>query len=256
MIAPTSDPLGAQRLEEMREAGFDYIEMSLAHVAVLGEEAFQSLSARIEGAGLRCEACNNFFPASIRLTGPESDLPAALRYATAAMDRAKTLGAEVIVFGSAGARHLPEGFDYGRGCEQLVELLRALAPLAERRGMSIATEALNQLECNIINRLSEAVDLAKAVNRSAVGVVIDSYHLEIEEEDLGIIGSAGPLARHVHIALGRSRRFPVVWDRHLSAVFGSLVAAGYQGRCSIEAYTDDFVGDAGRSLKLLRQLRS
>ena len=37
----------------------------------------------VERSGLRCEACNNFFPPQVRLTGPAADLPAALEYAEA-----------------------------------------------------------------------------------------------------------------------------------------------------------------------------
>ena len=88
MIAPDRDPLGIESVEAMAAAGFDYIELSLAHLAALDDGAFQRVVDRVARSGIRCEACNNFFPPHVRLTGPEADLDAAVDYATRAMGRA------------------------------------------------------------------------------------------------------------------------------------------------------------------------
>ena len=110
MVSPSTDPIGIEILEPMAAMGFDYIELSLANLAALAVSEFGVVEARLAKSGLRCEACNNFFPASLRLTGPGARLSGALEYAQGAMARAARLGASVIVFGSSGAKNVPPGF--------------------------------------------------------------------------------------------------------------------------------------------------
>ncbi|MDO8834916.1 MAG: hypothetical protein Q7V01_04940, partial [Vicinamibacterales bacterium] len=70
MIAPETDPVGSGAIDVLAAAGYDYVELSLRDVAALDPRAFASLRRRLRDAGLACEACNNFLPSAIRLTGP------------------------------------------------------------------------------------------------------------------------------------------------------------------------------------------
>jgi len=49
-------------VEALAEIGYDYIELSLSDLTALPEPAFASLVERVNRSGIRCEACNNFFP--------------------------------------------------------------------------------------------------------------------------------------------------------------------------------------------------
>jgi D-psicose/D-tagatose/L-ribulose 3-epimerase len=253
MISPVDDPGGLAQTELIAEAGFDYVELSLSHVTALGGAAFESLVRRVAQSGLQCEACNNFFPASVRLTGPDADLAAATEYAEHAIARAATLGAGVIVFGSSAARNVPDGFPRDLAWRQLVELLRSAGAFAERHGIEIWIEALNRPESNIVNDLPDAVRLSDEVSHPRVGVLIDSYHLLMEGESIDVLKDMGDHARHVHVAAGRDRRFPLRWDAELPGFFEGLRDIGYTGRCSIEAYTDSFAQDAKAALAMLRR---
>jgi sugar phosphate isomerase/epimerase len=81
MISPSTDPIGIEIVETMAEIGFDYTELSLSDIAALPEGAFADLARRVERSRIQCEACNNFFPRTIRLTGAEAHLHVALDYA-------------------------------------------------------------------------------------------------------------------------------------------------------------------------------
>jgi hypothetical protein len=148
MISPSTDPVGTDVVEKMAEIGFDYIELSLSDLAALPESAFGDLARRIDRSGIRCEACNNFFPRRIRLTGEQARLKTALEYAHQALDRAARLGAQIIVFGSSGAKNVPEGFSKETAWRQIVELLRQLGPEAAERGLTIVIEPINRRESN------------------------------------------------------------------------------------------------------------
>jgi D-psicose/D-tagatose/L-ribulose 3-epimerase len=255
MIAPATDPVGVEMIETMAELGFDYIELSLAHLAALDQGRYRELGRRVERSGLRCEACNNFFPPAIRLTGVDARPDAALEYAERALDRAAGLGARVIVFGSSGAKNVPAGFDHRAAWRQIVELLRRLGPMAASRGLAIAIEPLNKTESNIVNLAAEGLRLAAEVAHPHVGLLVDYYHLAMEREAPAILVEAGSAIRHLHMAQVAGRRFPCARESAgMAAFFDAIRSIRYTGRCSIEAYTDDFAADARQALAFLRAM--
>ena len=255
MISP-ADPLGADIVEQLATLGYDYLELSLRDLAALTEPAFADLAARLERAGIPCEACNNFFPAGIRLTGPEADLSQALAYAQAALARAARLGVAVVVFGSSGARNVPAGFPMDAAWTQLRRLLEALGPVAEAQGITIVIEHLNRGESNILNSIAEGWRMAREVAHPRVRVLADAYHVRQEHEDPAILTQVTPPIAHVHVAERAERIFPTGNDAELAAFFGQLRAAGYAQRVSIEGYTTDFFPDAARALRVCRALAS
>ena len=254
MISPSADPVGVEIVEALAEIGYDYIELSLSDLAALSETAFASLVERVNRSGIRCEACNNFFPRRIPLTGDQARLNHALAYAAQAMDRAARVGAETIVFGSAGAKNVPIGFPVDAAWRKIVELLQHLGPMAAQRGLTIAIEPINRQEANIVTLASEGLRLAREVNHPQVQLLVDYYHLMMEKEDFGILAEAGPALRHVHFAKVDGRKFPDREEEEYRKFFSCLQRIGYARRCSIEAYTTDFATDAGQALPLLKQL--
>jgi D-psicose/D-tagatose/L-ribulose 3-epimerase len=254
MISPADDPVGIRVAGAMAEIGFDYIELSLSDIVALPEPSFAALAQRLEKSGIACEACNNFFPARIRLTGPEARMEPAIEYACRALDRAARLGARVIVFGSSGAKNVPAGFPEPDAWRQIAALLRQLGPLAADHSITIAIEPINRLESNIVNLAAEGLRLVREVGHPNIQLLIDYYHLMMEMENPAIIQEAGPAIRHLHFAQVEGRLFPRKREASYARFFESLIASGYQGRCSIEAFTQDFAADARRALGVLREV--
>jgi len=254
MIAPARDSIGVEIVETAAEIGFDYIELSLRDVTELSAPAYARLRARMARAGIPCEACNNFFPARLRLTGAEADPAAAVDYAEKALERASGLGARIVVFGSSGARNVPDGFAPDRAWRQIVELLDRLAPAAARYGITIAIEPLARLESNIITTTAEGLRMAREVNRGSIGLLVDFFHFTAEGDDPAVLLEAGSAIRHVHFAAGEGRRFPRERETGSPSFFAGLKRIKYGERCSLEAFTDDFEPDARRALRLLKEL--
>ena len=245
---------GIEVLAEMESIGFDYIELSLSDVMKLDKTGFSRLKQRLEDSNVKCEACHNFIPSGVRLTGSDADLSAACEYVGKAFKRAARLGAKVVVFGSSGARNIPPGYPYSSARKQIGELLGRMGDQAEEHDLTVAVESLNRRESNIINTLREALYLSRELNHPHVKLVCDYYHMMIENEDTKIILEAGEEIRHVHISEPDKRGFPVVAKQSYHEYFQLLKDIGYQERVSIEAYTEDFEADAVRSLELLRSL--
>ena len=253
MIAPETDPVGICSVATLAALGYDYVELSLADMAVMPDDAFAALAQRLERSGLRCEACNNFFPHHVRLTGDAADVEAAVSYGRRALARAARVGARVVVFGSAAAKNVPAGFPRKAAWRQIAALLRVLGRVAAEHDVVIAVEPINRRESNIVNLAAEGLDLVGEVGHPNVQLLVDYYHLTLESEDPEVILRAGPAVRHVHFAAVDGRRFPQALDASASAFFRRLRLAGYTGRCSIEAFTDDFRADAELALRVLRR---
>jgi sugar phosphate isomerase/epimerase len=254
LIATQIDGTGSEWIEKGQENGFDYVELPLAQMVDLNDKEFLSLKGKIGSSGLKCEACNNFFPANIRLTGNDVDYGKTEAYLDKALGRAAQLGVKVIVLGSPKSKNVPEGYPMDKAWSQLVELLRNIDPLVRTRGITVVIEPLNKGESNIINTAAEGLQLAKAVDRENIKLLIDYYHLVMEKEDPEIILDAGSYIKHIHFANPAGRVYPAEKVDGYIRFMDLLKRIGYEGRISVEAYTKDFCHDAKRSVEILRQL--
>jgi sugar phosphate isomerase/epimerase len=256
LLATQADGTGREWIEKGREIGFDYVELPLAQMMDLNEEEFFTLKESVASSGLRCEACNNFFPGHIRLTGGTVDYRKIEEYLAMALERAAQLGVKVIVFGSSKSKNVPEGYPMARAWSQLVELLRFIDPLVKARGITVAIEPLCKAESNIINTVGEGFQLSRAVDRENIKLLVDYYHLVMEKEDPEILLKAGSYIKHAHFANPVGRLYPVEAEEGYARFMNLLKRSGYEGRLSVEAYTKDFCRDAKPSLEMLRRLAS
>ena len=253
-LGKADDPLGLASLPVVRASGADYVELSLSHLAALSEDDYHRVCDEIAAGGLPSETCNNFFPGSMRLTGPSTTpMSGVVDYVGAAAARARALGVGVVVFGSSGAKNVPEGFPRSAAFEQLVKLLKALGPVVEEAGVAIAIEPLNRIESNLVNTAAEGLALARAVDHPSVGLLVDSYHVGVDRDELPPPSDAAPLLRHVHVADVFKRGIPVERSAKLETFLRWVARAGYRGRVSIEASVPDTTDRIGRGVALLKQ---
>lgn len=253
MVAQAPDGIGIERLEALAAFGYDYAEMPLAQMMALRESQFNAILEYVESAGIPCEACNNFIPASHPVTGDKVDKVQLEEYLNKALDRAARLGAKSIVFGSSGAKNVPPGFSKEKAREQIVETLVLVDEIIGERDLKIAIEPLCRVESNIVVNAHEGLKLAQEVNRSNVRLLIDYYHVEMEKEDHSIIEKARDYLQHIHLANPSGRTYPQAFDGvDYRAFVTRLQKAGYDSRISIEAYTDNFNATAPEALATVR----
>jgi sugar phosphate isomerase/epimerase len=249
-------------LQPMKEAarlaawGYAYLEPALAPVAALSDADFEALRATSAALPIRIEAMNNFVPPGLKLTGPAVDTVAVRAYVEKALGRAEALGAKLVVFGSGGARAVPDGFPRDRAWSQLKDFLKLCGDLIVERkwGMDVGIETLRRAETNILNTVAESLRLAREVKHPRIRLTVDFYHLAEENEDPAILLDAGPLVAHLHFANPAGRVFPrsPSEDARYAPFFAALAKLGYRGRLSIEANTPDLSRDGPAALIFLR----
>ena len=246
-----------ESIELLASVGFDYAEPALSQTLALPAEKLAAARQRIAASGIKIETMNWFMPGmEIKLTGPDAD-PAKIRaYVEKALALAESFGAKVIVFGSPGARTVPDGFPREKAWEQLKEFLRICGDVIQSRGygMVIGIEHLRKPETNIINTVAEALKLAREVNHPKIRIIVDFYHLAFENENPDVVLEARDMIVHLQIADPRERTFPVsdAGEPRYAAFFKNLQTIGYKGRISIEANSDGLERDARAALAFLK----
>ena len=213
----------------------------------------------MRASGLHVETMNWFLPGSdIKLTGPAVDREQVRAYLEKSLALAQSFGAKVIVFGSPGARTVPDGFPREKAWAQLVDFLRLAGQVVKARGygMVIGIEALRKPETNIVNSVAEALRLAREVNDPRVRLNVDFYHLAFENEDPDVVLQAGPLIAHVQISDPVQRGFPKddAGEPRYRRFFDNLRKIGYRGRISVEAESKDLATDCGPALQFLKRM--
>jgi sugar phosphate isomerase/epimerase len=237
-----------------KAAGFDYVELGTTEITALSDADFDKAVDEIKRTGITVPVTNLFLPRTLKVTGPEIDRDQQMTYVKKAFGRLSRLGVGVVVFGSGGAREVPDGFDKAEAWRQLVDFGRRIAPEAKSAGITIAIEPLRRQETNIVNSAREGLELVKAVGHPNFELMIDFYHLASEQEDPAIVLEANQHIRHLHTANPQGRVFPLSWQEFdYAPFFANLRKIGYDKRISVEASTKSFADEAPRAIALLRK---
>jgi D-psicose/D-tagatose/L-ribulose 3-epimerase len=241
-------------IDAVKAAGFDYMELRISEVAALSDADYEALAARLKRLDLPSPAAYWFVPAEVKLTGTAVDKDQQARYLHVALDRASRLGVRLIVFGSSGARMVPEGFSKEQAFAQLVDFGKRVGPEARARNITIAIEPQRRAECNIINNTAEALAWVEAVNDPNIQLMIDYYHFSVEKEDPLVIAKVKDHLRHLHMANPSNRVMPLKWEEYdYAPFFAALRQIRYDKLIGLEASSDDLQADGPRSIALLRR---
>jgi len=234
-------------------AGFDFIELNVQQFlqGEAEESAFLAEWEKVRTCGLPSRAANAFIPGHLAVTGPKADLARLETYAQTICRRAEIAGLKTIVFGSGGARMIPEGFDRAHAWEQLLDFGRMASEVAARHGVTIVAEPLNKKECNVLNSVGECAKYVREINHSNMRLLADSYHWWQDDNDEAALIEAASLLHHVHLATAANRIAPGEEPADFSRFLALLNEGGYRGPISIEATWRDAKKNAARAFEII-----
>lgn len=239
----------------LAELGYDYIETGLSGLAALDEEEFSRQKQALLATPLRAEVLNILLPPQLKVVGDTYSRKAAEDYLDGALPRAKQLGAQLVVFGSGGAKRIPEGFSHSRAMEQLRDFVDLLAKKAQEYDLLFPIEALRHEECNCINSLAEARELMESAHSPRIRMLADLFHMAAVGETPADMQALGDTLIHVHIARPQSRTSPAPGDGYdYAPFFAALAEMGYGARISFEGKVESLSEEAAVCLETLKQL--
>ena len=225
---------GSEKAGEIKEAGFDYIELPLNKVGTVSDEEWKRMKEEVESVSLPVEAFSLLLPKTMKIIGPEYNEKEMLSYLDTAFSRMMETDGRVVSFGSGKSRFIPSGISYKDGWSELVNVTKT---------------TLNRNETNLINFLTEGAALSSLTGAS---LLVDVFHLMKENEPFENIVLCAPFA-HAHIAERTGRLYPVEKNEDVISFFSALKKAGYDKRLSIEGKTSDFITDGPKALKVLKE---
>jgi sugar phosphate isomerase/epimerase len=226
-----------ERAAELKALGADFIVESVADFLIpdARDADFAPNRERALAAPLRIRGCNSFLrDPSLICVGPKADHPRVLGYAATAFARLQSLGGEYIVFGSNSARRIPEGWTKPQADEQFVALLRSMAPLARKHGITIGVEMLRSQECNYLNHIDEVVNVVAPVNHRNIRVLADLYHMRVMGDTPEQLAKAMRWVGVVEMAERERRTLPGVAGDDFRPYLEALARGNYRGLVDIE----------------------
>ena len=223
------------KLPQLAEAGFDYIELA-SYVFSLAEEAeFAFMRKELELSGIGCEACNFFYPPDFRVTGGNIDKEKIYAYIDKTVERAALLGVQNITIGSGPARNVPEGYSKEDAAWQFGDQIHYAGELAAERGITITIEPIGPISTNLINTLAEGAALADYVNLPNVKSMADINQMKGAGDTIDMIYRYADYIGHLHILDVNKRCYPVdPDDAELIALVKAYHSANPGGRISVE----------------------
>ncbi len=242
------------------ECGFDYIECGFQLFANATDEQIAQWEQTEKKYNILCEATNCFLPNALRVTGENVNYDALKQFVARGMKNSARMGVKTVVFGSSGARSIPDGFPYARAVAQMGYFLREIAsPEAEKYGITVVTEPLQKAETNMINTVKEGVMLAVLAGKDNIKALADLFHMEQCGDTADDIRLLNGSIHHAHISNpvgreGKKRIYPADKDEFDYKSFIDALEYGGCERVSVEANCFDFSVDAPKAIEVLRNL--
>jgi D-psicose/D-tagatose/L-ribulose 3-epimerase len=188
-------------LESIAALGFKAVELPIEDPALVDAAALRPV---LEDLDLKVHVCGAFGPGRDLTHADAAVREGARAYISACLDIAADLGAGFLagpMYSEVGkARQLPED-ERKREWDLAVSELRKVSADAAERGLAIALEPINRFETDLVNTTADALRMIRDIDHPAAKVMIDTFHMTIEEADLGAaIRAAGDVLIHVQVS--------------------------------------------------------
>ena len=221
---------------KVKAMGYGVLEICIEDPATLSIDAINT-AAKIHE--LDISICGAF--------GPDRDIShedpiiraKGIKYLNTCIDFAAGVGSPFVagpMYSATGKTRLLSPADRKQQFDWAVESLVTVASYAKTRDIGLAIEPLNRFETDFINTLAQGVELARAVGLDNVGLLIDTFHMHIEEKSLAeSIRLAAPYIFHVQVS-ENDRGTPGKGQVHWDEFFTALSEINYEGQIVVESF--------------------
>jgi sugar phosphate isomerase/epimerase len=247
----------AHRIEQdslLFASGYRHLVESVPNLfspVTVSDDQFEKNLLKIKKLKLKIYAVNVFIPGDLKLVGPDTDEMKVLLYCEKVFTRCQAAGINMIVWGSGGARKIPDGFDREKAREQFIVIAKKIAAMAANYNIKLALENLNRSETNFINTAEEALAIVKAVDHPNFKLCADIYHMLREDEGPAILEHAGKHIIHCDIAEKNNRNAPTSED--FTPYLKALKKIKYTGKIIIEGRWENLERQAMPAIQHLQK---
>lgn len=236
-VSPLTDERLAALAPRVREWGFDLIELPVEHPGDWDPARAAELLGEL---GLGASVCAVMGEDRSLVADDPAVITTTQGYLRQCLEIAKTVGSAVLggpIYATTGQAWLMDAAEREATVRRLVASLRPVAEYAGEIEVRLAIEPLNRYETSLVTTAAEAVEIVERLGSPACGILLDTFHMNIEEQDLAAaIRTAGTHLAHFH-ACGNDRGAP--GDDHLdwSGMASALRDVAFTGPVVIESFT-------------------
>ena len=243
-------------IEKCKRLGFDVLEVACGAFHLENEEYFRELKKCAEYNGMLLSGGYGPRPEHNLASTDSAAVEKAFAFYADVFKKMEIAGIDRI--GGALYSYWPvdfaSGFDKKADTERSIKSMRRLADMAADHGITLCMESLNRFEGYMINEAYEDVEYVKAVDKPNVKAMLDTFHMNIEEDSMvdaiklteGLLGSF-----HVGEA---NRRCPgpngrMDWE----AIGQALRDINYDGYVVMEPFVQ-MGGQVGKDISIWRDM--
>ncbi len=243
-------------IDKVADLGYDIIELQSGMIAEMSAAERQELKAHLDDRGLDFTSVIGL-PAHYDVASADKSVrDAGLAYLRKICDAVGEIGGGIvggIVYSSWPATLPPGESDIRPYTERSIASMKEAVKAAEDNNVVFALEVVNRFEQYILNSCEQALDFVNAVGSPNVKIMLDSFHMNIEEDFIGeAIVKAGDQLGHFHVG-ENNRRPPGYGHMPWTEIATALRTINYTGPVVLEPFVTPG-GEVGRDIKIYRDL--
>ncbi|HEX5667200.1 MAG TPA: sugar phosphate isomerase/epimerase family protein [Chitinophagaceae bacterium] len=219
--------------------GFDAVEIAVEDPALID---ITVLKGALEKFGLIPVICGAFGPSRDLTHEDELVHRNCFEYIEACFDICTAVGAKFLagpMYSAVGKARMIPADQRKKEWNLAVKNIRKVCEMASVRGLTVALEPLNRFESDLINNVDDVLRLIKEVDHPAARIVLDGFHMNIEERDVvQAITKAGDYLIHMQVS-ENYRGTPGTGQTRWEDYRKGLELINYQGVVSIESFTPE-----------------
>lgn len=242
-------------IKKAADIGYDVLEFQAQPLLEMSDEKLKSLKALADEVGIELTYSLGLDPAYDVSSPDEAVRLGGVDYLKRIVEQIGKMDGKLLSGVSYAGWGTPPYIlnDKRPLLENSLKSMREIIKTAEDNGVTYCVEAVNRFEGCLINTAQEALDYAAQVDSKNIGVLLDTYHMNIEENKIGdAIRLVGDKLTSFHTgennrtAPGRGH---LDWDE----IFGALAEIGYKNRIVCEPFVM-MGGEVGKDIHVFRDL--
>lgn len=242
-------------IEKAARLGFDILEIAATPLPGYSDHELLQIRSSAESNGITL-TCGHGPNAGQNLASADPGVRAnAKAFYTDLLHRLEKLNIRLIGGGIYSywpvdySQPVDKAGDWGRSVEAVADV----AITAKECGVDYCLEVLNRFEGYLLNTSEEAVRFVREVDHPNVKVMLDTFHMNIEEDSIGgAIRQAGSLLGHFHTG-ECNRRCPGRGRTPWREIGDALKDINYQGAAVMEPFVR-MGGQVGSDIKVWRDI--
>ncbi|WP_069997854.1 D-psicose 3-epimerase [Cellulosilyticum sp. I15G10I2] len=245
-------------IKKVRALGFDILEVAPGPLLAKSKQERDMIAKAANDVGIELTFSVGLGKAYDLSSEDEKIRNNGIDFTLKTFDIMKEMGAKMYSGVNVGAwNNTPQDGIKDKSAElaRSVASIKEIMKVAEKYGITYAVEVVNRYEQSLLNTAEEAMEYVKMVDSPNLKVLLDTYHMNIEEDSFekAIKQVGNEYLGHFHV--GESNRKPpsingrMPWDEITTA----LKAIHYEGAIVMEPFIK-MGGEVGRDIKVWRDI--